>query len=77
MKQKLIEAAADLIAAAEKAETELERLTGDQGFEPDRFRQRMNALMDLARARLRLSRLLEGYRYAPEPTEELEVERRR
>jgi hypothetical protein len=37
----LFMAAPDLLAACEAAQDELERLTGDAGFEPERFRERI------------------------------------
>jgi hypothetical protein len=40
----------DLVDACEAALTELERLTGDQGFEPERFAERLGALWSLAHA---------------------------
>ena len=47
---RLIAAAPDLLAACNKAANEFERLTGDNGFEPERFRERINIMHELNRA---------------------------
>ena len=47
---RLIAAAPDLLAACNKAANEFERLTGDNGFEPERFRERISIMHELNRA---------------------------
>lgn len=47
---RLIAAAPVLLEAARVALAELERITGDTGFEPERFRQRMEAVLVLGAA---------------------------
>ena len=41
-------AAPDLLAACESALAEFERITGDIGFEPERFRERLAIMSELA-----------------------------
>ena len=47
---RLAKAAPDLLAACNKAANEFERLTGDNGFEPERFRERISIMHELNRA---------------------------